>query len=626
VPQRILTILAIAILILSILAAGGGLFWPSAGQPFEFTAVTGEKVEITGSGLYRYDPLWGTVQAQAQDAATLFLGVPALAAALVWANRGSLRGRLLLAGVLGYFLYAYTTAAFGVWFNPLFLVYVALFGLSINAVAPAAAQIDMRALPAHCADGFPRKGIIALCFGTAAFLSSAWLGRIVPDLFSGNPPYGLESYTTLFIQVMDLGVVVPLAVVGGILLWRRTPLGYLLSSVLLVKGAGLGVALTAMIVNPWRTGQEVSLAEAGVFIFLAAAILFLSGKTLASIREAVPGEKEVGFRSVFKSVRENAAPGPAFLLSEVRLQPGFDVLQHAPALRLVERLVIQACVDPERFVFRTRPVVEPLRAAGIDDFIRAALQGEKGQGDPARFLRHAPHGLPELRRQPRRGLPMMDQRIVPVGPDHFRIVRKEIGIEPQHAGPRRNRRKDPAQKDRRRRDPFAGFHGRRREYRALEISLMIEQVEGGDQSAHAVAEQKDRLSGLPAPDRGSKDRQRFGEILEALDPSARAVGSAVADLIKSVDRISAGEKRMHDVRVTAAVRAKSVEKDQRGFRLRVGQPGLKENAGVPHTAKIPFDMVHRISSAASVSSTESFRRAPPARFPRLSTRGLVPAR
>jgi hypothetical protein len=284
--QRILSVLTVFILVLAAFAATSGLFWPADGEPYRITAATGELVTVTGSGLYRFDPLFGSVQAQAQDAVTLLLGVPLLAAALLWANRGSLRGRLLLTGVLGYFLYTYTTMAFGASFNPLFLFYVALFGMSIYAVFLAAAQVDLPSLPARCNRGFPRRGIIGLCMGTAGFLLFAWLGRIVPALVSGEPPYGLESYTTLFIQVMDLGVVVPLAVVGAALLWKRRPLGYLLSTALVVKGASMGIALVAMIVNMARTGEPVDAVEASCFIFLASVMLLMAVKTVTSIRES----------------------------------------------------------------------------------------------------------------------------------------------------------------------------------------------------------------------------------------------------------------------------------------------------------------------------------------------------
>jgi hypothetical protein len=90
--------------------------------------------------------------------------------------------------------------------------------------------------------------------------------------------------------VMDLGVVAPLAVVSGILLWKRMPFGYLLSSVLVVKGASMGIALVAMIVNAWRSGVESSPVETVLFILLTGIMLFLCGKTLAAIREpAVAG-------------------------------------------------------------------------------------------------------------------------------------------------------------------------------------------------------------------------------------------------------------------------------------------------------------------------------------------------
>jgi hypothetical protein len=48
------------------------------------------------------------------------------------------------------------------------------------------------------------------------------------------------------VQAGDLGLVVPLAILSGALLLRRRPVGYLLASVLLVKGATFGLALVAV--------------------------------------------------------------------------------------------------------------------------------------------------------------------------------------------------------------------------------------------------------------------------------------------------------------------------------------------------------------------------------------------
>jgi lipopolysaccharide export LptBFGC system permease protein LptF len=66
---------------------------------------------------------------QANDLVTLVLGLPLLAISLWLSRRGSLGGRLLLAGTLGFVLYTNVTMCFGAAHSAPFLVYVALFSL-----------------------------------------------------------------------------------------------------------------------------------------------------------------------------------------------------------------------------------------------------------------------------------------------------------------------------------------------------------------------------------------------------------------------------------------------------------------------------------------------------------------
>jgi len=76
-----------------------------------------------------------------------------------------------------------------------------------------------------------------------------WLGRIVPPLITGTPPFGLESYTTLVIQILDLGVVIPVTFLSAVLLLRKQPWGYLLSAVMCIKGMTMLTAISAMVVG-----------------------------------------------------------------------------------------------------------------------------------------------------------------------------------------------------------------------------------------------------------------------------------------------------------------------------------------------------------------------------------------
>ena len=250
--------------ILALIAAGAGLFYQTSGQPYAYTNHRGETVTINGRGLYVYDTLSSAAQMQANDLVTLVVGLPLLVVATGLAFRGSLRGRLLLTGTLGFFLYTYMSMAFLAAYNALFLVYVALFSLSLFAFILSIMAFDLAALPAAFSRHLPRGWIAALLFLVGGFLLVAWLGRIVPPLLQNQDP-PLENTTTLVIQAMDLGLIVPLALLSGILLLRASSWGYLLASVALMKGLTMGLAVSAMGLNMALNEVAVSPAELVMF-------------------------------------------------------------------------------------------------------------------------------------------------------------------------------------------------------------------------------------------------------------------------------------------------------------------------------------------------------------------------
>ncbi len=185
-------------------------------------------------------------------------------------QKGSLRGRLLLTGTLGFILYTYITMSFGAAYNPFFLIYVALFSLSLFAFVLSMMSFDVDALPARFSQKLPRKWIAGLLFFAAAFLSLAWLGRIAQTFTPGAVP-ALENTTSMFIQAMDLGIVVPVCVLSAVLLLRRSPWGYLLASVGLVKFLTLGTAVSLMGLNMARVGVPISPLELVIFSGMALA-------------------------------------------------------------------------------------------------------------------------------------------------------------------------------------------------------------------------------------------------------------------------------------------------------------------------------------------------------------------
>ena len=79
--------------------------WGCASYPL--TTFRGEQVTINARGSYYWDTVRTAAQMQANDLVTLALGLPLLAVSFFQPRRGSLRGRLLLTGTLGFTLYTY---------------------------------------------------------------------------------------------------------------------------------------------------------------------------------------------------------------------------------------------------------------------------------------------------------------------------------------------------------------------------------------------------------------------------------------------------------------------------------------------------------------------------------------
>jgi hypothetical protein len=263
--KKTIVILVISIIILSAFACLAGLITRGGSGQYEYNSINGETVKIYGEGLYKNDSVSAVAQGKASDLVTLVFALPILAISALLAMRGSFRGRLLLGGTLGYFLYTYMSYTFLWMYNPLFIVYVALMSLSLFAFIYTLLSFDTGSLPGSFNPRLPVKLLGGFQLFIAFVIGMMWLGKIAPSVINGAVPVGLEHYTTLVIQGMDLGFVVPAAVLSGILLIKKKPSGYLLSSVIILKGITMLTAISAMLVNMAMQGVEMSLVEVIVF-------------------------------------------------------------------------------------------------------------------------------------------------------------------------------------------------------------------------------------------------------------------------------------------------------------------------------------------------------------------------
>ncbi|MDQ0194264.1 hypothetical protein [Paenibacillus wynnii] len=282
---RAVGVLSLIIIVLSVAAAGFGLFSSGGTGEYSFTSIRGETVQIYGKGLYSHESVSMAAQARAQDGVTLFLGIPLLILSLIMTVKGLIKGRLMLTGTLGFFLYTYASYSFLAMYNSMFLVYVALFSTSLFAFILSITSFDKSTLHNYFNDKLPAKSIGAFLWFIGFVIAMMWLGKIVNPLIEGSTPDILQHYTTLTIQAMDLAIIVPLAVITGYMVIRRQAFGYLLASVVIIKGVSLLTSISAMLGAMIYAGVDVSPVEAIIFPVFNAGIIVCFIILLKNVRE-----------------------------------------------------------------------------------------------------------------------------------------------------------------------------------------------------------------------------------------------------------------------------------------------------------------------------------------------------
>lgn len=255
--KRTISILALFIILLSLAATTAGIFSDQGPGSFEHRSVRGRSVMIYGKGIYRHMSMEVAPQGIAQDVVTLGLGIPALVLSMYLAGKGLFKGRILLAGTLGYFLVTYLFYMTMATYNEFFLVYVALTALSFFAFIMTLMSLYSDDIRDHFSEGLPVRFLGGFLIFNSLMMGMLWLGVVVPPLVGGTIPVEVEHYTTLIVQGMDLGLLLPAAFVSGMLIIRRRPLGYLLVPVYMVFLSILMTALVAKIIGMSMMGASV---------------------------------------------------------------------------------------------------------------------------------------------------------------------------------------------------------------------------------------------------------------------------------------------------------------------------------------------------------------------------------
>ena len=164
------------------------------------------------------------------DLVTLALAVPLLVLGLALDLRGSTRGRLLWLGALGYGVYNDAFYLFGAALNAFFPLYVAALTVAVAALVLALSGTDVEKVRWRFSPGTPVRLVGGYMMAVAVVLTGVWLALWALHVFAGRPLPGGDPEAFRIVAALDLAVMVPALGVGGALLWRRRPWGYVLAA------------------------------------------------------------------------------------------------------------------------------------------------------------------------------------------------------------------------------------------------------------------------------------------------------------------------------------------------------------------------------------------------------------
>lgn len=262
---RRIAALCIAIALVAGVASAAGVFLRGDGATKPAVSIRGEHYEYVTGGIYANNPERVVAEGVGWDAVTLFVVVPALLLAVPAVSRGSLRARLFALGLLGYLTYQYLMYAMFWALGPLFPVFVVLFPASAAAIVWIVTTLDVATLGDRFDARFPRRGMAIFSAVMALMLVLMWSKRIATGLSGDMAGAMMLGQPTLSVQALDLGIVVPLALLTAVTTWRGHRWGYLLTPVFAVKGVTMAGAIVAMLISAWMVEGAPDLGGLAIF-------------------------------------------------------------------------------------------------------------------------------------------------------------------------------------------------------------------------------------------------------------------------------------------------------------------------------------------------------------------------
>lgn len=275
---------ALGVVVAAVAAVG---VFDRGGAVRDVVSPRGERYPMVIDGVYAWNAQRVVAEGVGWDLVTLCLAVPVLLLTVRGVVRGGMRSRLVALGVMAYLAYQYLEYAMTWAFGPLFPAFVVAFAGAVLLGAALLGRIDVTELAARVDRSFPARGIAVFATAMAALLTLMWSRRIAVGLQGDLVTAALDGQTTMVVQALDLGLLVPLSLVTAWRAWRGYRDGYLLAAVLAVLATGMSAAIAAMLLSAWVVEGTLELAPLTLFGVALLAAALLAVRSVRAVRAVV---------------------------------------------------------------------------------------------------------------------------------------------------------------------------------------------------------------------------------------------------------------------------------------------------------------------------------------------------
>ena len=212
-----------------------------------------------------------------QDYLNLFFVLPLFVISTFLMIKGSRAAFLFWLGTLLFISYIAFTYCFTIHANHLFLIYIAMLGLSLHLIIGVLIRLVSEDMPWF--DRVKTKQMILFLFITGGFFTAYWLVTAVPVSITGtlNESEIRCGFTTSPFHVFDLAIYFPIFIISACLLIKKNRHGYVLSAAMTVYTWIMATSLfiEMIFIYLWGEGLEIDLLVMFGILSVVSAIIGL---------------------------------------------------------------------------------------------------------------------------------------------------------------------------------------------------------------------------------------------------------------------------------------------------------------------------------------------------------------